>query len=107
MIAAQYQRKASALNGGGNCATYAPSHRDDTVNIFQFGVSDLTHLLNGHFNIALIFNGMTHLLKFILQVGIANGTGAHIHAAAPGTQIDRHTNKVNLHKLLLKFYTNG
>src|SRR5512143_2609242 len=97
MIAAQYQRETPTLNGSCYCAANTPSHRDDAINVFELGVSDITHLLNRHFDITLIFNGITQFLQLILQVGITNGTGTHIHTTTPGAKVTRYTDQIYLH----------
>src|SRR5688572_6648081 len=106
MIASQYQWETISLHGGCHRTSNAPPHRNDAINIFEFRISDLTRFLNGHFNIAFIFNGMTQLFKPLPKMRIPNGAGTHIHTAAVRTKINWHTDNIYLHISLQLYFFN-
>src|SRR6185436_14432871 len=101
MVATQYQWKMPDLNGGGHGARDPPPHRDDAVYVFKTRVSDLTRLQDRNFDIAFIFKNITELIEFLMKMRIPDRTGTHIHAAPIGAKINRHTDNIYLHTLLL------
>ena len=106
VIAAQDKREASALHGCRHRASDAPPHGNDTVDVFEPGVGDLTGLLDGHFDVAFIFEGVSQLFEFLMKVRVPYGAGTHIHPAAIRTKINWHTDNIYLHISLQLYFFN-
>src|SRR5215216_6211289 len=102
MIATQYKWKASSLHGCCHRPRNPARHGKDAIKVFESGIGDAACLLNGDFNIALVIKSVSQLFEFLMKVRIPYGAGTHVHTAPICAKVNRNTDNINLHILLLK-----
>jgi hypothetical protein len=81
VVAADHQREPSILDGGCHSTCYTAAHGNNTVEILKSGIRNAARLLDGNFDVALIFQCVSQLSQFLMKLSISNRTRAHIHPA--------------------------
>jgi hypothetical protein len=103
VIASNDKREPSILDRCCHSARYPASHGNNTVEILKSGIRDAARLLDGDFDVALIFQCASQLSQFLMKVSISNRTWTHIYAAPIRAEVDGNTDNVYLHEPLLEF----
>jgi hypothetical protein len=97
VVAAQDEGQAAALHGTGNALCQLVTDGNDTVQVAQTIFAGITSFTDRHMNISQIAGLAAAGLQIVLQPGIADGAGTHIHAAPSSAIIDGDADDIDMH----------